>query len=131
MGESCNAFGRGRGPREDDDDDERERNCRQCNDQPAMPVCGSDGRTYPSACFAVNCVGLAPGSVTPGPCSRRVCVTTYYPLCSCIKPNLHGFNTQNWINDTVKTHRIANVSLLTNCDCLKACPALVWPAANL
>ena len=61
---------------EDDEDDEEDpedvRNCRACGAMRANPVCGDDGRTYPSRCFAVSCRGLDAEDLTPGPCSSRV-----------------------------------------------------------
>lgn len=61
---------------DDDENDEdvppEERNCRECGAMRAFPVCGNDGKTYPSRCFAVNCRGLDSEDLTPGPCSSRV-----------------------------------------------------------
>lgn len=61
---------------EEEEDDERDpmdvRNCRACGAMRAEPVCGDDGRTYPSRCFAVTCRGLNADDLAPGPCSRRV-----------------------------------------------------------
>ena len=63
---------------EDDDDNgdpsdpEPERRCRQCGAMRAEPVCGKDGRTYPSRCFATECRGLDTEDLTPGPCSKQV-----------------------------------------------------------
>ena len=60
-------------------DPEEERNCRACASmRSASPVCGNDGRTYPSACFAMNCRGLDRSDIVPGPCSRRVKISTMY-----------------------------------------------------
>ena len=57
---------------EDPDDSEEDRNCRRCRSLRAEPVCGSDGRTYPSRCFAMNCRGLDADDIVSGPCSRKV-----------------------------------------------------------
>ena len=57
---------------DDPDDLEEDRNCRRCAFMRSDPVCGNDGRTYPSRCFAVNCRGLDDADVVDGPCSRRV-----------------------------------------------------------
>lgn len=56
----------------DVDDPVEERNCRSCGMMRAEPVCGVDGRTYPSRCFAVTCRQLNPDTLTAGSCARRV-----------------------------------------------------------
>ncbi len=38
------------------------------------PVCGNDGKTYPSACVAMNCRQLDSGDFTPGACHKKVSI---------------------------------------------------------
>ena len=57
---------------EDEDDPMEERNCRSCGTMRRQPVCGRDGRTYASMCYAVNCRGLSADQLTEGSCMRRV-----------------------------------------------------------
>ena len=57
---------------DDTDDPEEERNCRACGAMRADPVCGRDGRTYASRCFATVCRGLNASDIRPGPCSMQV-----------------------------------------------------------
>lgn len=61
----------------DDDDDDMEdasdeRICQACGDLVKEPVCGNDGKSYPSSCFAVNCRGLDSETLTAGSCAIRV-----------------------------------------------------------
>ena len=57
---------------EEEGDDERKRRCERCQDVPQSLVCGRDGRTYRSRCFAVNCSSLRDVDVLDGPCSSQV-----------------------------------------------------------
>lgn len=50
-----------------------ERACRDCKmEERKVPVCGRDGHTYRSACFAVHCAGLDLNDTMPGRCSNYV-----------------------------------------------------------
>ena len=49
-----------------------ERNCRICGLLKYLPVCGIDGITYPTVCFAVTCRGLSIDELTEGSCTGRV-----------------------------------------------------------
>ena len=66
---------------EGEEDDEQERKCERCQDAPQRLVCGRDGRTYRSQCFAMNCSGLRDIDVLDGPCSSQVSKTKLY-TCS-------------------------------------------------
>ena len=55
-----------------EDGPEQDINCRACTRMRKSPVCGNDGRTYPSRCFAVNCRGLGDGEIVDGRCSALV-----------------------------------------------------------
>lgn len=52
-------------------DPEEDRNCRSCASMRLEPVCGDDGLTYPSRCFAMNCRRLNASQFRNGSCSRR------------------------------------------------------------
>ena len=41
---------------------------------PRSPVCGNDGKTYPSACIAMNCRQLSSEDFTPGACHKKVSI---------------------------------------------------------
>ena len=57
---------------EGEEDDEEERRCERCQDAPQRLVCGRDGRTYRSRCFAINCSRLTADDILEGPCSSQV-----------------------------------------------------------
>jgi len=57
---------------EDEDDPEDDVACESCDLLPRTLVCGRDGRTYLSSCFAVNCSGLQEDELRLGTCSSYV-----------------------------------------------------------
>ena len=49
--------------------------CAKCEDKIGEEVCGTNGKTYNSICYAVNCGGLKEMDVTFGSCEdRNVCL---------------------------------------------------------
>ena len=67
---------------EEDDDaaDEDNKKCYACIRETVSPVCGNDGRTYPSSCLATNCRGLSTDDIVPGRCSEKVIVISQWLL---------------------------------------------------
>ena len=63
---------------QDCDEDEIDDKCRrQCMRDPINQVCGINGVTYPSACAAVYCGGLAPFDFVEGACSSVVSIALF------------------------------------------------------
>ncbi len=56
----------------EDDDDSDEGLCQSCRKQPRSPVCAPDGRTYHSACYAINCLGHLQVDLRRGACASYV-----------------------------------------------------------
>ena len=67
---------------EGEEDDEEERRCERCQDAPQRLVCGRDGRTYRSRCFAMNCSSLRDIDILDGPCSSQVSKKILLLLCA-------------------------------------------------
>ena len=57
---------------DDDTDVSKEKKCQRCGNLEKDQVCGNDGKTYLSRCFAVNCRGLDSDTLTIGSCATRV-----------------------------------------------------------
>ena len=55
-----------------EEEEEEDTPCMRCRFSPRDPVCGPDGRTYQSRCYATECVGLSSVQLLPGPCTRYV-----------------------------------------------------------
>ena len=55
-----------------DDDSGEEDVCDRCRRLARRLVCGADGRTHLSRCFAQNCSGLRDIDILDGPCRLRV-----------------------------------------------------------
>ena len=56
----------------DDGESGEEDGCEKCQRLPRRLICGANGRTYLSQCFAQNCSGLREVDIVDGPCLLQV-----------------------------------------------------------